>query len=68
MQRTNPGSVMTTVEVKTKNSNFTVEGNFVKNLSNPEGAKMANEDLYRKFRLSTSGPDLKIRLTRGSPA
>ena len=54
VQRSDPGSVMTTVEVITKNSRFKEEGKFSKGSSHLEFAKMTDEDLVNKFRLNTS--------------
>jgi 2-methylcitrate dehydratase PrpD len=54
VQRAEPGSNMTTVEVTAKNRTFKEEAKFARGFSHLDFAKMTDEDLVKKFRMNAS--------------
>lgn len=54
VQAKEPGSIMTTVEVVTKNRTFREEGKFARGFSNSELTKLPDEELIKKFKLNAS--------------
>jgi 2-methylcitrate dehydratase PrpD len=66
VQAKEPGSIMTTVEVVTKNGTFREDGRFAKGFSGSESTKIPDEDLVRKFKLNASKVLSKNRVEKAA--